>query len=86
MFDPHVYVSTIDLTEMDHSEDPSLPSDNLPNQISSPVSPTYILEALGALISPELLPPPVVEIPTPNFASTVPWPTYPAGSFFNIQI
>ena len=83
MFDPHVYISTIDLTEMDHSEDPSLPSDNLPDQISSTVSPTYILEALGAPIPPELLPPPVVEIPTPNFASTISWPTYPDKPFFN---
>ena len=83
MFDPHVYVSTIDLTEMDHSEDPSLPSENLRNQISSTVSPTYILEALGAPIPPELFPTPVFEIPTPNFASTVPYPTYPVGSLFN---
>ena len=32
MFDPHVYISTIDIDEMDHSQDPSLPAENLPNQ------------------------------------------------------
>ena len=69
MFDPHVYMSTIDIDEMDNSEDPSLPAENLPNQISSTVSPTYILEALGAPIPPEILPTPVVTVPTPNFAS-----------------
>ena len=68
---------------MDHSEDPSLPSENLPNQISSTVSPTYILEALGTPIPPQLLPTPVVEISTPNFASTVPYSSYSYGPFFN---
>ena len=83
MFDTHVYISTvfIDIDEMDLSEDPSsLPSENLRYQISS--SPTYILEALGA-IPPELLPTPVVEVPIPNFASTVLYQSYPVGSFFS---
>ena len=80
MFYPHVYISTIDIDEMDHSEDPSLPMENLPNLISSTVSPTYILEAPGAPIPPELLPTPVAEVPILNLASTE---TFPIGSFFN---
>ena len=51
---------------MNLSEDPSLPSENLPNRISSTVSPTYILEALGSPIPPELLPTPV-EVRCPDF-------------------
>ena len=81
--DPHVYMSLADINEKNHDEDPSLPSDILPYQVSSSVSPTYVLEALGAPIPPELLPTPVVEFLDPNFASTVPYPTYPAVSFFN---
>ena len=81
--DPHVYMSLADIKETQHDEDSSLPSDSLPNQVSSTVSPTYILEALGAPIPPELVPNPVVQLPPPNFASTIPWPTYPVGSLFN---
>jgi len=81
--DPHVYMSLADIKETQHDHDSSLPSDSLPNQVSSTVSLTYILEALGAPIPSELLPTPAVELPTPNFASTVPYPTYPAESFFN---
>jgi len=83
MFDANVHMSTIDIDEMDNSDYPSLPAENLPNQISSTVSPTYILEALGAPIPPEILPTPLVTFPTPNFTSTVPYKISPAESFFN---
>jgi len=76
-------MSTIDINEMNNSDYPSLPLDNLPNQISSTVSPTYILEALDAPIHPEILPTPVVTVPTPNFASTVPYKIFYTESFFN---
>ena len=65
---------------MDHSEDPYLPAENLPNRIPSTVSPTYIPVALGAPIPPDLLPIPVVEVPTLNLAITE---TFPVGPFFN---
>jgi len=81
--DPHVYMSLADIKESQHDEDSSLPSDNLPNQVSSTVSPTYILEALCAPIPPELIPNPVVQLPPPNFASTVPWPIYSTAASFN---
>ena len=83
MYEPHVYISTINIEEMDLSDDPSLPSENLPYQISSTVSPTYILEALGAPIPSELLPTPGVEVPIPNFASTEPYQAFHVGSFFD---
>ena len=81
--EPHVYISFADIKETHHDEYSSLSSDSLPHQVSSTVSPTYILEALGAPILPELLPTPAVELPTPNFPSTVPYPSYTAESFFN---
>ena len=55
MYDPHVYMSVINSDEMNLSEDPSLPVETLPDQIlSSTVSSTYILEALGAPISTKI--------------------------------
>jgi len=48
MYDPHVYISTIDIDEMDLSEHPYLPLENLPVKMTSTVSTTNILEALGA--------------------------------------
>jgi len=60
-------MSLADINETNHDEDLSF-------FVSSTVSPTYILEALGAPIPPELHPTPVVELPTPNSASTIPYP------------
>ena len=65
--DPHVYMSLADIKETQHDEDSSLPSDSLPNQVSSTVSPTYILEALGAPIPPELVPNPLFNCLLPTF-------------------
>ena len=67
----HVYMSLADINETNHAKDPSLPSDSLPYQFPSTASPTYILQALGAPIPPEILPTtttPVVEFPAPSFA------------------
>ena len=76
--DPYVYMSLANIKETQHDQGSSLPSDSLPNQVSSTVSPTYILEALGAPTPPELLPTTVAVLTT-----TVSYPTYPAESFFN---
>ena len=71
--DLHVYMSLTDINKKNHAEDPylpgdlfedpSLPSETLPNQISSTVSPNYIVETLRSPFPPELLPTPVVEVP-----------------------
>ena len=63
--------------------DPYLPVATLHAIVSSTVSFTYIFEALCAPIPPSLLPTPVVEVPIPNFATTVLYPSYPVGSLFN---
>ena len=74
--DPHVYMSLTDINETNHTEEPSLPSES-PLRSRQPIS--LRLLALLSLLSSFLL---VVEVPIPNFASTVPCPTHPVESFF----